>query len=219
MFTVALQERKITCSISQTEFTTKHFYWRSSEWVVPSSHWFREMRQKEKTQHPGTRRGQASQGHAPAILKKQEAQPKLQAKDGLSWTEVRSPYFCFSPSLLLFFHHSIIREAPMEEAPGVTCLTPAHNQDRGRSEVLHLVLVFSMTVLSIIKWHFQSSHSHCFKGWNVWFESNGHQPHKMATSLIKWALILPQTFSQLAKSPRPLWRVKCPRQKRIEFTS
>lgn len=101
---------------------------------------------------------------------------------------------------------------------GARCLTPAHNQDWGRSEVLRLALVFSMTVLSIIKWHFQSSHSHCFKGWNLWFESNGHQPHKMATSLIKWALLLPQTFSRLAKSPRPLWRVKCPRQKRIEFT-
>ena len=40
----------------------------------------------------------------------------------------------------------------------------------------------------------------------------------MAANLIKWALISPQTFSQLAKSPRPLWRVNCPRHKRIKFT-
>lgn len=38
----------------------------------------------------------------------------------------------------------------------------------------------------------------------------------MATNLIKWGLISPETFSQLAKSPRHSWRVNSPRQKRIK---
>lgn len=98
---MALQKGKITCSISQTEFTTKCFYLRSFEWVVPSSQ-SRGMRQREKTQHPGARRGQASQGYAPAILKKQDAQPKV-AKQRVGCQELRcvsptfpSPFLCSS---------------------------------------------------------------------------------------------------------------------------
>ena len=177
------------------------------------------MRANGKGTAPTLRRGQI-ETMLPPCWRSQTHNPR-QSSQG-RWSEGPSTSFALTsswvraPGSFPGFTTASVTEAWVWGGPG-----PSHGPDawpnsqpglRPGGGILNFVFVF----LVIVLFHHQMEF---FKAVIlIVLKDEIYGLKVMAANLIKWALISPQTFSQLAKSPRPLWRVNCPRQKRIKFT-
>ena len=172
--------------------------------VAPSSHCSRDA-SKWKRHSSHTQEG-TNRDHAAAMLKKPDTQPQAVKPREVEWGAfhfLRSHFFLSTRSWVFpWLYHSIGHRGlgvgtprPLTWPRRLTQF-PARPETRRRDSEFCFCFACDCTFPSS-NGVFQSGHSHCFKGWNLWFESNGCQPHKMSFNITTDIL----TIGQIPKTP------------------